>query len=51
MKAVKKVLDFSNEITFYGHYNIERVLKLNHVRDCVNNLLSKSEYITKEKII
>ena len=45
MKTVQEVLDFCNEFTFYDHYNIERNIELNHVRDCLISVLSECDVI------
>ena len=44
MKTVKEVLDFSNDFVFYDIYNIERVIKINHVRDWLISELSKYDH-------
>ena len=47
MRTTKEVLYFCNEFTFYDQYNIERVAVVNHVRGCVNSVLSKRDFIRK----
>ena len=49
MKTSKKVLYFCNKFTFYDHYNIERLIELNHVRDYILIVLSESDFIYEEK--
>ena len=44
MKAFKEVLNYFNEFAFYDHYNIERVIDINHVRDCVCRVLNKCSF-------
>ena len=51
MKTIQEVLDFCNAFTFLHHYNIERVIELNHARDCVISVLSKCDFISEDKII
>ena len=51
MKIFKEVLDFCNEFTFYDHYNIERVLEINRVCDCLISVLSENDFIRADKII
>ena len=50
MKTIKDVLNFCKEFTFYDHYNIERVIELNHVRDSIFSLLSKCDFIREDKV-
>ena len=51
MKTIKEVLDFCNEITFYNHYKIKRVIELNHVRVCLISVLCKCDLISEDKNI
>ena len=44
MKTTKEVLEFCNEYTFYDLYNIDRVIKLSHIRDFMNNVLLESDF-------
>ena len=44
MTTTEEVLKFCNEFTFYNHQNIERIKKLDQVRDCIFNVLSKYVY-------
>ena len=51
MQTKTEVLDFCNYVTFHDHINIERLLELNHVRECVISMLSKCDVIPAKKII
>ena len=44
MKKPKKVLNFCDQFTFYDHYNDDRVIDLNYVRDYIINILSESDF-------
>ena len=44
MKSNKEGSLFCNELTFYVHCKTERIVELNHVRDCVINVLSESDF-------
>ena len=44
MKTTKVVLNFCIDNTFYNHYSIERVIKLNQIRDCIFIILSEYDY-------
>ena len=50
MKTIKEVLDFCIEFTLYGHYNIDRVVELNHERGCIFSVLSKCDFVNGGKI-
>ena len=41
MKTIKEVVDLCNEFTFRDQYNIERVIEINQVRDCVKIVSTK----------
>ena len=43
-KTKKEILDFWHEFTFNDHYNNERVLEINRVRDCKIDILSESDF-------
>ena len=45
MNAINEVLNWCNEFTFFDHYNIERVTKLNHVRDYTIHVLADDDSI------
>ena len=47
MKTFKKVLFFCDELTFYKHHKIERVIELNHVRECIIKVFSKIDKINE----
>ena len=49
MKTIRDVSDFFNEFTYYDHYNIERVIDLNHIRFCVIDALSNC-YVVNENL-
>ena len=51
MKTVKEILYFCNVFTFNDHYDVERVVELNLVRDCLNNALSESDFISEDNRI
>ena len=51
MKTIEKVLDFCNEVILYDHYNLGRVISLNHVRNCANSVLSVCDFISHDKFI
>ena len=44
MKTTKEVLDSCNDFTLYNHYNKERVVELNHIRDCKINVPPKCNH-------
>ena len=50
MKTIKTSLCCCFEFTFYNHYNFEKVTKLDHVRACIINVLSKCVFISEGKI-
>ena len=45
MKIIKEVSNFFIVFTFYSQYNFEKVMEMNHVRDCISDLLSKCDHI------
>ena len=45
MKTTKNLLCFCNQFTFLDHYNIDRIIELNYVRDCKLKVLSKCDLI------
>ena len=51
MKTIQEVLGFCNKFTFNSHYNIEKVRELNHVRDCVNCVLSKFDFRSEDETL
>ena len=51
MKTVENVLDFCEEFTFYDQHNFERVIKLNHVREFMFNLLIGSDFKHEENLV
>ena len=46
-----KSLDFGNEFTIFDHYNNERVIYLNHVRDCVTSVFFQGHFVGEVKFI
>ena len=44
MKTTKEISNFCNEFTFYDHYNFERVIELNYIRNYLINVISESEF-------
>ena len=50
MKTTKENF-FCNEFTFYDHYNIDKVIEINHVRDCVILVLSNCDFISEGEIV
>ena len=44
MKTIKEVLDFSKNLTDYNHYNFERKIELNHMRDFLIDFWSNFDY-------
>ena len=51
MKTLTDVLSFSKTFAFYDRCNLERVIDLVHVRDCVLSLLNKCETIKEYEFI
>ena len=51
MKTIKEGLNFCNELTFYDHYIVGRVIELNHDRDCIFNDLSKYDFMNEDNCI
>ena len=49
--TIGDVLNFCNEFDFCDHYNLERVIKLNHIRDSVISISIKCDYIKDYEII
>ena len=45
MKSIKGVLNFCKDFTFDENYNIEKVIDLNLVRDCVISILNECDLI------
>ena len=45
MKTIKETLEFCIAFTFCDRYNFERVIEPNHVRDCINNVLSEGDHL------
>ena len=50
-KTIRELLKFRNDFTFYDHYNIERVMELNYVRDYMINILAEDELINENQCI
>ena len=44
MKATTKILDIFNDYTFHSHYNINRVIEMICIRDCMNFVLSEIDF-------
>ena len=51
MKTIEKDLDSCNEFIFHNCYNIERIIELNQVRDCIFNILSKCNLLGEDHFI
>ena len=47
MKTNKEVSVICKNVTDHNHFNIDRVMELNHVRDCIVDILSKCYHINK----
>ena len=45
MKNNKEVLDFCHNCVYYIQFNFQRVIDLNHRRDCIFDILSKCDHI------
>ena len=48
MKTIKEILIFCNEFAFFDHYNIERVIELNHVRNYIISVLFECFFISND---
>ena len=44
MTSIKEVLDFCNEFTSYDHYQIDRVIELNYIRDYIIIILAEIDF-------
>ena len=51
MKTAEEMLDFRTECTFSDRYSIERVVGVNHVRDCTISVLSRCDFISNDIFI
>ena len=51
MKTIEEVLNFCNEVLFYDHYNLQRVIEISHVRDCVTSILIYCGFISEYEVI
>ena len=49
--AFKEVLSFSNEFTFFGRFNFEREVEMNHVRDILNVVPTKTDFVCEDPCI
>ena len=45
LKTIKDVLVFCNSFTYFNHCTFQRVIELDHVRDCISESLSKCDHI------
>ena len=48
MKTIKELLTFCNDITFYNHYSIKRVIDKNQMRSCITFVLSECNDIDEK---
>ena len=48
MKTIKEILILCNEFAFYDHYNIERVIELNHVHNYIINVFFECFFISND---
>ena len=51
MQAIIEISNFCKEFTFYDPYNDGRVIKIDHIRDLINIVLSESDCLYKDNRI
>ena len=45
MNTIEDMLKFGDEIDYYDHCYIERVIELHHLQNCLINMLSEEDIV------